>query len=258
MRLLVHWEKETFGHFAEADGAVLGHHGWDDARLRDHVLERPDWQLFDYFNVWQMPLPAWLDGSNPWFEYLRTIPPYRDAAGQIVRERFRGRAIIGWANANVAEAANVMIAAKETRNPRGRGGVFLDHWWPALAQWMSDQIADLPLEILAAHRAALLELRDRLDLRAMPVLTNGDRELRNLMIWPGYLEDVGGRIPWAEALPLWGGAVVLSVNADNPAEVSRALLEWNRIAGRWLAFTDGGTGTAATAYRRALEWRKAQ
>lgn len=255
MYLLAHWEKETFGQFPEADGAVLGHHGWEDADVLAYVLDHPDWQLFDYFNVWQSPLPAWLDGSNPWFEYVRTIPPYRDANGDVIRERFTGRIIIGWANANVDEAVAVMVAAKEARNPRGRGGMLLDHWWPLLAAWMSEQIADLPLETLDAHRQNLLELAGKLDALALPLLTNGDRELRNLADLPGYLEDVGGRIPWPEALPLWRGMTVLSVNADNPAAVVKALMNWG---GGWLAFTDGGTGTAAVAYRRALEWRKAR
>jgi len=256
MYLLAHWEKPSVFTLSDCDGAVIGHHGWRDADIRRYVLSRPDWLLFDYFNVWQMPLLKWLDGTNPWFEFLGNgegrHPYYMTPDGRPVCERWKGRPLVPWANIDPQKAADCVIDAKERRNPRGHGGILLDCWFPRLEAWMSPDILTIPPDVEAQHAANAFAFLRLLEAAAVPVLTNGDR---NSGRQPVYLEDTGQRIPWDEALAVWRGLSTLSVNADVPYNVALALQAWG--TGKWLAFTDGDGTAAPGAYAQALAYRRA-
>jgi hypothetical protein len=251
MFLLAHWEKDSVFSLSSCDGAVMGHHGWRDVDICNYILSRPGWMLFDYFNVWQMPLPKWCDGSNPWFEYLGPEACYRTPDGRPIVERFKGRRIIPWAELDPQEAAATILACKEARNPLGHGGIFGDCWWPWLRGWMSDDIKNMDPAVHAAHAANLNEATRILESSATPIMSNGERTIIRV---PVYLEDVGQRIPWAEAAGRWDGLNVLSVNADNPFNVVYALSQW--LPGKWLAFTGEDPEAVARAYGWAIEHRR--
>jgi hypothetical protein len=229
-RLLRHFEVRDLGRVGDGegpqvlepfDGFVYGHHGtYEDAIA---TLASRGKTCYRYYNVLTTPLPEWIGGGSPWFDWVDSVvvrqwgATVRQADGRPARFRWFGKpAIIDWSQ--IGPARGRVIAQKQVELLGAARGLFLDQFWLGPAPWMFDresgEFQEWPKARAAAWQTNILSYLDHVRALAPgPTLINGADDAP----MPICLENAQN--DWPASVALWKRHPlnVLSIRVDAPA-----------------------------------------
>jgi hypothetical protein len=242
------------------DAFVYGHNGTYEEVVATLVARGKTG--FRYYNVLTAPLPEWIGGGSPWFDWVdsvvvrqwRATIRYQD--GRPARFRWFGKPVIfDWSQ--IGPERGRAIAVKQIELLGATRGLFLDQFWLAPAQWMFDrESGDPEAWPKAREKAWETNLRSYLDqVRALapgPVLLNGADDAP----MPIYLENAQN--DWAASVALWkkDPMNVLSVRVDALAYQDSLIDVW-RDRGGFIAISAGELPEIQSFYQRAASVREA-
>lgn len=283
-----HWEEADLDEWADGrrtiplpDGVVLGHQEYRAADVLRLVTENPALRFCDYFTVWTYPPSDWVNKGNSFFDAMAEIQGsgiawFDTKTSYPGISIYKGRMLARLDDVRKPSApAHVAEVILSARGPewaaleRGRGNIYLDQFYPdGLDDWMAQTYeGSFSVERLdpAQEDRHVRAMRRLIDELAGPrqILTGGS-------LWhvepsfgkaSRYYEGTGTfptAADWDKVLAGWksNSGNVLSVLAESPENVDRAINEWLDWGG-WLAFTtqlEGDAAKAATDAAYSLAW----